>query len=78
MKLAVLAAFLGMATPAALLAQTVTPPTDSTVTGTMPSGEATGGAASQNPVVMPHSEAAPAPATRRCCMPRSPIPGWPR
>ena len=63
MKLAVLAAFLGMAAPAALLAQTATPPTDPTVTGTMPSGEATGGAASQNPVVMPHSEAAPEPAT---------------
>lgn len=62
MKLAVLAAVLGMAAPAApaaLLAQTATPPTDSTVTGTMPSGEA----ASQNPVVMPHSEAAPEPAT---------------
>lgn len=66
MKLAVVAAFLGMAAPAALLAQTATPPTDSAVTGTQPADDAPGGTeggASQNPVVMPHSEAAPAPAT---------------
>lgn len=76
MKPAVLAALLGMAAPAVLLAQTPTPPTDPAVTASQPAGDAAGsalngttaatgatGAASQNPVVMPHSEGAPEPAT---------------
>ena len=73
MKPAILAALLGMTAPAALLAQTASPPADPTVTGTVPAeaggtpanGATTGAdtaAASQNPMVMPHSEGAPAPA----------------
>lgn len=57
MKPAVLAALLGLAAPAALLAQTAPPPPDPATTGT------DNAAASRNPVVMPHAEGAPAPAT---------------